>query len=95
LLPPLIDELAQLTQLIGSEEGATSTNRDYEVGLDNVSPFDRKCAQPPFGAGVQHAVSAPVVAHGKQIERLSSQRMERMRDRKNLRAMLITICNAR
>ena len=73
LLPPaLIDELAQLTQLIGSEEGATSTNRDYEVGLDNVSPFDRKCAQPPFGACVRHAVSAPVVAHGKQIERLAS-----------------------
>jgi hypothetical protein len=81
--------------LIGSEEGATSTNRDYEVGLDNVSPFDRKRAQPPFGARVQHAISAPVVAHSEQIERLSSQRVERMRDRKNLRAMLITICNAR
>jgi hypothetical protein len=72
VLPPaLIDELAQLPQLIGSEKGATSTNRDYEVGLDNVSPFDRKCAQPPFRACVRHAVSAPIVAHGEQIERLS------------------------
>jgi hypothetical protein len=81
--------------LIGSEEGATSTNRDYEVGLDNVSPFDWKCAQPPFGTCARHAVSAPVVAHGEQLELLSSQRMKRMGDRENLRAMLVTICNAR
>ena len=86
---------ARVRQLLESALVPGLARGDYEVGLDNVSPFDRKCAQPPFGACVQHAVSAPVVANGKQIERLAAQRMEWMGDGENLRAVLVTICNAR
>ena len=97
LLPlhALTDELAQFPQLIGPEEGAPSADRDYKIRLENISPLDRQRAQPSVAAGIGHTVSTPVITHREQIERLTSQRMERMSDGKNLCAMLVTICNAR
>jgi hypothetical protein len=87
--------MAQLTQPIGSENRATGAGRDYKVWLENIGPFDRQRAQPSVRARIGDAVSTPIVAYGQQIERLPSQRMERVRDRKNLRAVLVTVCNAR
>ena len=91
----LVDELAQLSQQVRPKQGATSAGSDYEVDLENVGPLHGKRAKPPIGPRIRHAISAPVVAHGEQIERLPSQRMEGMDDRENLRAVLVTICNAR
>jgi len=68
----LIHELAQLSQLIGPEEGAPGADRDYEIGLENISPLDGQRAQPSVRACVGHAISAPVVTHREQIERLPS-----------------------
>ena len=86
LLPPqaLVDEPAQLTETIGPEEDPPRTNRDRKIRLENVGPLYRKRAQPPVGAGVGHAVAAPVVAHGQQSERLSAQRMKGMGDERDL-----------
>jgi hypothetical protein len=94
-LQVVVDEPAQLSQLIGAEEGAAGADRNYKVRLQNVGPLDGQRAQPPVGTGIRDAVAAPVVAHGEQIEGLSSQRMEGMGDGENLCAMLVTICNAR
>jgi hypothetical protein len=84
-----------LAQPIDPKEGAAGADCDYKVRLHNIGPLDRQRAQPPLRACIGHAVAAPVVAHRQQIEALPSQRMERMGDRKDLRAMFVTICNAR
>jgi hypothetical protein len=81
--------------MISPEKGAAGADSDYEVRLKNIRPLDGQRAEPPAGTGIRHAVSAPVVANGKQIERLAAQRMEWMGDGENLRAVLVTICNAR
>jgi hypothetical protein len=36
-----IDEPAQLAQPISPQQGATGTDLDYKVRLQNVGPFDR------------------------------------------------------
>ena len=90
-----IDVLAQFAKVIGPKQCATGADRHYKVRLENIGPLDRQRPQPTLGASIRHAVSAPVVAHREQIERLSSQRMEWMGDGKSLCAVLITICDTR
>ena len=85
-LPPshlLVDQPAQLAQTIGAEQGATSADRDYEIGLVDISPLDRQRAQPPLSVQIRDAVPAPVVAHSNNFEGLTPQRMKGMRDGEN------------
>jgi hypothetical protein len=90
-----VDQLAQLAQVIGTEEGATCADRDHRGGAVNISPFERQRAQPPFCVHIRHTVSTPVVTYDKGFETLALQRMERVRDGENLYAATTTICNAR
>jgi hypothetical protein len=78
---------SQLSQQIGSKARATTTGRDYEVGLQNIGPFDRQRAQPSAGARIGHAITAPVVTYREQVERLPPQWMEGMDDSENLCAV--------
>ncbi len=91
----LIHERSQCSQLISAEDGATGADRHNQIGFENIRPLDGQRAKPSVGARIGHAVSAPVITYREQIESLSSQWMERMRDSENLCAMLVTICNAR
>jgi hypothetical protein len=38
-LQALIDEIAQLSQQVRPEQGATRADSNYEVGFENIGPF--------------------------------------------------------
>jgi len=61
----------------------------------DVCPFDRKRAQAPSFVQVRHSVPTPVVAYRQDFKGLTFQRMKRMRDCKNFRVSVATLCNAR
>jgi hypothetical protein len=90
-----VDQPAQLMQQIDAEEGAPPGHRHQRVRRADIRPFDQQRAQPPLRVQIGHAVSAPVVAHSKDVESLSPQRMERMCDGENFCATATTVCNAR
>jgi hypothetical protein len=37
----LVDQAAQFSQPISAKEGASGTDRDYEIRLENIGPLDR------------------------------------------------------
>src|SRR5947209_5672852 len=90
-----VDQCAQLAQQVGTEEGPPRTDCHRRIGRMNIGPFDRQRAQPPFCVQIRHTVPAPVVAHNKDFESLSPQRMKRVRDSENFCAIITTVCNAR
>jgi len=97
-LPParlFIDQPPQLAQQVGTEERASSADRDHRIGPVDISPFERQRAQPPVCVQIRHAVPTPVVAHSKDFEGSALQRMEGVRDGENLCATVATVCIAR
>jgi hypothetical protein len=62
-----------LAQPIGTEERATSTDRDYEIRLVDIRPLDRERTQTSIGAQIRDTIPAPVVAYRQEVKALSSQ----------------------
>ena len=42
-----VDQRAQLTQQIGAKAGAASTDRDHQIRLVDIGPFERQRTQTP------------------------------------------------
>jgi hypothetical protein len=66
-----VDQLAQLTQQIGAEKGATSTERNYQIGLVDIGPLQRQRPQAPLPAHIRDAIPTPIVAYCQQLKALS------------------------
>ena len=72
-----------------------SANGDDQIRGLNVGPFNGKRTQPAFRPNVRDPIPAPVVADHEQVEALSPQRVERVRDGKNFSSNFTTFCSAR